>query len=57
MIDEFSNYSNAVIIRSKHPNIMIKNFLHKTGSAYSGVLKKYLVIVGGICFRRIYGFL
>ena len=29
IIDESSHYSNAVIIRSKHPNIIIKNFLQK----------------------------
>ena len=45
IIDESSHYSNAVIIRSKHPNI-IKNFLQKTGSAFLGVLRKYLVIMG-----------
>ena len=45
IIDESSRYSNAVIIRSKHPNI-IKNFLQKTGSAFLEVLRKYLVIMG-----------
>ena len=52
IIDESSHYSNAVIIRSKHPNI-IKNFLQKTGSAFLGVLRKYLVIMGkGDLFRK-----
>ena len=52
IIDESSCYSNAVIIRSKHPNI-IKNFLQKTGSAFLGVLRKYLVIMGkGGLFRK-----
>ena len=46
IIDEFSLYSNAVIIRSKHPNIIIKNFLQKTGSAFLEVLRKYLMIMG-----------
>ena len=46
IIDEFSLYSNAVIIRSKHPNIIIKNFLQKTGSAFLKVLRKYLMIMG-----------
>ena len=41
--DEFSRYSNAVIMRSKHPNIIIKIFC-KTGSACLGVLRKCLVI-------------
>ena len=53
IIDESSHYSNAVIIRSKHPNIIIKNFLQKTGSAFLGVLRKYLVIMGkGDLFRK-----
>ena len=45
IIHESSHYSNAVIIRSKHPNI-IKNFLQKTGSAFLEVLRKYLMIMG-----------
>ena len=53
IIDESSHYSNAVIIRSKHPNIIIKNFWQKTGSAFLGVLRKYLVIMGkGDLFRK-----
>ena len=56
IIDESSHYSNAVIIRSKHPNI-IKNFLQKTRTAFLGVLRKYLVIIGGVCFGRICRFL
>ena len=51
IIDESSCYSNAVIIRSKHPNI-IKNFLQKTGTAFLGVLRKYLVIIGGDLFWK-----
>ena len=51
IIDESSRYSNAVIIRSKHPNI-IKNFLQKTGTAFLGVLRKYLVIIGGDLFWK-----
>ena len=51
--DGSSHYSNAVIIRSKRPNIIIKNFLQKTGSAFLGVLRKYLVIMGkGDLFRK-----
>ena len=56
IIDKSSRYSNAVIIRSKHPNI-IKNFLQKTRTAFLGVLRKYLVIIGGVCFGRICRFL
>ena len=51
IIDESSCCSNAVIIRSKHPNI-IKNFLQKTGIAFLGVLRKYLVIIGGDLFWK-----
>ena len=43
IIDESSHYSNAVI---KHPSILIKNFLQKTGSTFLEVLRKYLVIMG-----------
>ena len=46
IIDESPHYSNAVIIRNKHPNIIIKNFLQKTGSAFLEVLRKYLMIMG-----------
>ena len=46
IIDGSSHYSNAVTIRSKRPNIIIKNFLQKTGSAFLGDLRKYLVIMG-----------
>ena len=51
IIDESSRYSNAVIIRSKHPNI-IKNFLQKTGSAFLEVLRKYLIMGKGDLFRK-----
>ena len=46
IIDEFSQYSNAVIIRSKHLNIVIKNFLKNWINIF-GSLTKYLVIMGG----------
>ena len=53
IIDESPHYSNAVIIRNKHPNIIIKNFLQKTGSAFLEVLWKYLMIMGkGDLFRK-----
>ena len=53
IIDESPHYSNAVIIRNKHPNIIIKNFLQKTGSAFLEVLRKYLMIMGkGGLFRK-----
>ena len=57
IIDEFSLYSNAVIIRSKHPNIIIKNFLQNSISIF-GIPQKLFSDNGrGICFRRIYRFL
>ena len=57
IIDEFSRYSNAVIIRSKHPNIITKNFLQNWISIF-GILQKIFSDNGrGICFRRIYRFL
>ena len=53
IIGESPHYSNAVIIRNKHPNIIIKNFLQKTGSAFLEVLRKYLMIMGkGDLFRK-----
>ena len=56
IIDEFSCCSNAVIIRSKHPNI-IKNFLQNWISIF-GIPQKIFTDNGrGICFRRIYRFL
>ena len=57
IIDESSHYSNAVIIRSKHPNIIIKNFLQNSISIF-GIPQKLFSDNGrGICFRRIYRFL
>ena len=40
-------------IIDEHPNIIIKNFLQKTGSAFLEVLRKYLMIMGkGDLFRK-----
>ena len=39
--DEFSCYSNAVIIRSKNPNIIIKNFLQNWISIFGSTKKMF----------------
>ena len=41
MIDEFSRYSNAVIIRSKHPNVIINNFIQNWISIFGSPLKLF----------------
>ena len=39
MIDEFSRYSNAVIIKSKQPAVIIQNFIQNWISLFGSPMK------------------
>ena len=39
MIDEFSQYSNAVIIKSKQPAVIIQNFIQNWISLFGSPMK------------------
>ena len=41
MIDEFTRFSNATIIKSKHPEIIIKNFLQNWVSLFGTLFKVF----------------
>ena len=51
MIDEFTRFSNAVIIKSKHPDVIIKNFLRNWISIF-GSPSKVFSDNGGEFFSR-----